>query len=139
MHCFGKQLRQMALVIRIEVLNQHECHAGIVRQMAEQLRECLQSAGGGAYANYDGERTGFGASVGWAGRPLPRTQGVGEPAALPGRRRPVCFATRHHYLSRRDDRASSLERQPIPSTRRDHSRNRILHRNAILASWQPAN
>ena len=49
--CLGKQLRQMALVTRIEVLNQHECHAGIVRQMAEQLRECLQSAGGGSYAN----------------------------------------------------------------------------------------
>jgi hypothetical protein len=41
----------MALVLRIEVLNQHEGHAGIVRQMAEQLRECLQSAGGSSYAN----------------------------------------------------------------------------------------
>ena len=51
---FGKQLRQMALVLRIEVLNQHECHAGIVRQMAEQLRECLQSAGGSSYANNHG-------------------------------------------------------------------------------------
>ena len=49
--CFGKQLRQMALVTRIEVLNQHECQAGIVRQMAEQLRECLQPAGGGSYAD----------------------------------------------------------------------------------------
>ena len=53
--CLGKQLRQMALVTRIEVLNQHECHAGIVRQMAEQLRECLQSAGGGSYADNGGE------------------------------------------------------------------------------------
>ena len=53
--CLGKQLRQMALVTRIEVLNQHECHAGIVRQLAEQLRECLQAAGGGAYANNLGE------------------------------------------------------------------------------------
>jgi hypothetical protein len=41
----------MALVLRIEVLNQHECHAGIVRQVAEQLGECLQPAGGGSYAN----------------------------------------------------------------------------------------
>ena len=57
---FGKQLRQMALVLGIEVLNQHECHAGIVRQMAEQLRECLQSAGGGAYAD-NGGATGFNA------------------------------------------------------------------------------
>ena len=55
----GKQLRQMALVTRIEVLNQHECHAGIVRQMAEQFRECLQPAGGGSYANNHRERTGF--------------------------------------------------------------------------------
>ena len=56
-HCagLGKQLRQMALVLRIEVLNQHECHAGIVRQLAEQLRERLQPAGGGAYADNHGE------------------------------------------------------------------------------------
>ncbi len=53
----GKQFRQMALVTRIQVLNQHECHAGIGRQMTEQLRECLQSAGGGAYADNHRERT----------------------------------------------------------------------------------
>ena len=47
-----KQLRQMALVIRIEVLNQHECHAGVARKLAEQFRECLQPAGGGSYANH---------------------------------------------------------------------------------------
>jgi hypothetical protein len=34
---FGKQFREMALVLGIEVLNHHECHAGIVRQVAEQL------------------------------------------------------------------------------------------------------
>src|ERR1035441_6467024 len=55
----GKQLREVALVLRIEVLNQHECHAGIVRQMAEQLRECLQSAGGRPDANNGGD-TAFG-------------------------------------------------------------------------------
>ncbi len=61
----GKQLRQMALVTRIEVLNQHERQAGIVRQMAEQLRECLQSTGRGSHAN-NGGWAGFGASlVGW--------------------------------------------------------------------------
>src|SRR5450432_4239081 len=38
----------MAFVRRIQVLNQHERHARIVRQMAEQFRECLQAAGGGA-------------------------------------------------------------------------------------------
>ena len=43
--CFGKQLRQMALVTRIEMLNQHECQTAVVRQMAQQLRERLQSAG----------------------------------------------------------------------------------------------
>jgi len=48
-------------VTRIEVLNQHERQASIVRQMAEQLRECLQSPGGGAYAN---NRDSFGASLG---------------------------------------------------------------------------
>jgi hypothetical protein len=41
----------MALVTRIEVLNQHECQTGIVRQMAQQLRERLQAAGGSAYAH----------------------------------------------------------------------------------------
>ena len=50
----GKQFRQMALVLRIEVLNQHERHAGIVRQVAEELRECLQSASGGAYTDDGG-------------------------------------------------------------------------------------
>ena len=38
----GEQLRQMALVTRIQVLNEHEGHTGIARQMAEQFRECLQ-------------------------------------------------------------------------------------------------
>ncbi len=56
--CFGKQLRQMALVTRIEMLNQHECHAGIVRQMREQLREGLQAACGGSHTN-NAESTGF--------------------------------------------------------------------------------
>jgi hypothetical protein len=47
----GKQLSQMAIVLRIKMLNQYECHAGIVRQMAEQLGECIQSTGGGPDAN----------------------------------------------------------------------------------------
>jgi hypothetical protein len=47
----GKQLSQMAGVFWIEVLNQYEGHAGIVRQMAEQLRERLQPAGGGSNAD----------------------------------------------------------------------------------------
>ena len=34
---FGKQFREMAVVFRIEVLNHHEGHAGIVRQVPEQL------------------------------------------------------------------------------------------------------
>ena len=104
------------------MLNQHECHAGIVRQMAEQLRECLQSAGGGSYANNQGG-TGFGAFSA-AGRTVATAEtgltaaaevfpgGVvrrfgrgesgarGERATPPGRRLPVFFATRHHYLSR---------------------------------------
>jgi hypothetical protein len=48
---FGKQLSEMAIVLRVKMLNQYECHAGVVRQMAEQLRECLQSTGGGSYTN----------------------------------------------------------------------------------------
>jgi hypothetical protein len=44
----------MALVTRIEVLNQHERHAGIVWQMAEQLRERFQTAGGSSYADNQG-------------------------------------------------------------------------------------
>src|SRR5882762_494992 len=52
----GKQLSQMTLVLRVQMLNQHECHAGIGRQMAEQLRECLQSAGGGSDSD-DWKRT----------------------------------------------------------------------------------
>ena len=47
----------MAVVFRIEVLNQHECHAGIVRQMAEELRESFQPAGGGAYPDNGGAST----------------------------------------------------------------------------------
>jgi hypothetical protein len=45
----------MTFMTWIEMLNQHERHAGIVRQMAEQLRERLQPAGGGSYA--DNERS----------------------------------------------------------------------------------
>src|SRR5271157_6248059 len=55
----GKQLGEMALVLRIEVLNQHECHAGIVRQMVEQHGECFQPAGGGSYTNNQWECTDF--------------------------------------------------------------------------------
>jgi hypothetical protein len=47
----GEQFSQMAIVLRVKMLNQDECHAGIVRQMAEQRRECLQSARGGPDAN----------------------------------------------------------------------------------------
>src|SRR5947209_8543025 len=50
-----KQFRQVALVPRIEVLNQHEGHAGILGQAAEQFRECLQPAGRSAYADNPGE------------------------------------------------------------------------------------
>ena len=88
----GKQFREMAVVFRIEVLNQHECHAGIVGQMAEQLRECLQPAGRGAYPNNGGASAFRAFFPGWW--------------LLPPRRRrernrllTVFFATRHHYLS----------------------------------------
>ena len=57
----------MALVLRIEVLDQYECHAGIVRQMAEQLCERLQSAEGGAHPD-NGRATVFCAFEGWRRR-----------------------------------------------------------------------
>ena len=43
--CLREQLGQVTLVTRIEMLNQHECQTGIVREMAEQFRERLQSTG----------------------------------------------------------------------------------------------
>src|SRR5689334_4522644 len=57
--CLGKQLRQMALVTRIEMLNQHECHAGIVWEMAEQFREGFQSPSGCTYTDNE-RRVAFG-------------------------------------------------------------------------------
>ena len=112
---FGKQLRQVALVVRIEVLNQHEGHAGIVRQMAEQLRECLQSAGGGSYAdNVRGTACALSSAAGSAtvaaeaglcgcfgGLPERESAAVVNAATPPGRRLPFFFAKRHHCLSRR--------------------------------------
>ena len=110
----------MAVVRRIQVLNQHECHAGIGRQMVEQLRECLQPAGGGSDANNGGDAA-FG--VLFRVRPLrppqARTSGLrwtlfrvraarrfggasglrAECATPPGGRLSIFFATRHHYLS----------------------------------------
>jgi len=41
----------MTLVLGIQVLNQHEGHSGIGRQMAEQFRECFEAARGSAYAD----------------------------------------------------------------------------------------
>ncbi len=38
----------MALVLGIEVLDQHEGHAGVLRQVGQQLAEGFQAAGGGA-------------------------------------------------------------------------------------------
>ena len=54
----GKQLRQMALVGWIEVLNQHECQAGIYRQVVEQFRECLKATRGGSHTD-NRRRSGF--------------------------------------------------------------------------------
>jgi hypothetical protein len=57
----------MAIVFGIEVLNQDKCHAGIFREMAKQLRECLQSAGRGAYPDDYRMRAGI-AGLGRRGR-----------------------------------------------------------------------
>ena len=50
-----KNLRQRAFMLRVEVLHEHEAHAGVGRESFEQLRERFQSAGRGADADY-GER-----------------------------------------------------------------------------------
>ena len=110
---FGKQLRQMALVLRIEVLNQHECHARIVRQMAEQFRECFQSAGRGA--DTDNHRQCAVFVVSSAGWPLDRalkTQGLEDARPHLAHRLTDFFVTRHPRLSRRND-APPLERPTI--------------------------
>jgi hypothetical protein len=68
----------MALVTRIEVLNQHECHAGIVRQMVEQIRERLQTAGGGPYP-HDRENVRFDAQrLGGHSENGSQTGGIGD-------------------------------------------------------------
>ena len=38
---FRQQLRQQTAVLGVQVLNEYECHAGIVRERMEQVRECL--------------------------------------------------------------------------------------------------
>ena len=48
-----QDIRQRAVARWIEMLHQHESHAGICRQMLKQLRERLQPAGRGADADND--------------------------------------------------------------------------------------
>ena len=52
----GQDLGQDARVLRVEVLDQHEAHRRLDRQMGQQLRECLQPARGGPDA---GDRKGI--------------------------------------------------------------------------------
>jgi hypothetical protein len=40
----AEQLREPALMARIQVLDQHECHAGVGRDMREELGEGLETA-----------------------------------------------------------------------------------------------
>ena len=54
-------------MLRVEMLHQHETHAGIERQILEQFRERLQPAGGSANAN-DGK-------VVWSSALKPRVWG----------------------------------------------------------------
>ena len=51
----GQELGQPALMAGIEVLDQHEGHAGLRRQMGEELGEGLETPGGRAYPD-DGKR-----------------------------------------------------------------------------------
>jgi len=104
-------------VVWIEVLNQHECHAGIVRQMAQQLRECLQSAGGGSHANSQGASTAAG-----------RTVAIAE-AALRLLWRSSLAPAGNARLRLVDDCRSYLPNATIPSRREELSTSR-----ATLAS-----
>ena len=67
-------------MLRVEMLHQHETHAGIERQILEELRERLQPAGGSTNAN-DGK-------VVWSPTFRPVVFGlesVGRLSCLPGR------------------------------------------------------
>ncbi|WP_280155491.1 hypothetical protein [Piscinibacter sp. XHJ-5] len=48
----GEQIGQPAVVPAVEVLHQHECHAGVFRQRLKQLHERFQSASGCADADH---------------------------------------------------------------------------------------
>ena len=43
----GQQVAQLALVLGVEVLHHHDGHAGVLRQVREQVAECLQAPGRG--------------------------------------------------------------------------------------------
>ena len=91
---FGEQFRQVALVGRIEMLNQHEGHARIDRQMAQQLREGLQATRRRSYA-YNVRGTAFRAFLG--ARQRQRCRGVGTEGCcggLPGRGHPSLWTRR---------------------------------------------
>ena len=47
----AQELRERALMLRIEMLHEHEAHARIDRQVLEQRRERLESASRGADAH----------------------------------------------------------------------------------------
>jgi len=47
----SEELRERAVMFRIEMLHQYEAHARIEPQMLEQCRECFEPAGRGADAH----------------------------------------------------------------------------------------
>ena len=49
----GQQVAQLALVLGVEVLHHHNGHAGFLRQVREQVAECLQAPGRGANPHDD--------------------------------------------------------------------------------------
>ena len=51
----GQDFGELALVPGVEVLDQHECHAGVGGELSQKLAEGLEPAGGGADAD-DRER-----------------------------------------------------------------------------------
>ena len=50
----GEQVGQDRFVRRVQVLHEHKCHAGVIRQRPKKLGEGLETAGGGT-DSHDGK------------------------------------------------------------------------------------
>jgi hypothetical protein len=73
----AEQLDEHALVVRIEMLHQHERHAAVRRHVSEERLEGLEAAGGGADADDQRERVRFRAATGISRRLRPARLATG--------------------------------------------------------------